>query len=278
MARQPKDKAGTSITVLIWSATLLGLVFVLGAVGYVVTRPAVEAPAPIVEKDLPLAAVNNKEQPVSAIPLSPAAQSLQKPAAPPVAVVPKPQQAPAAAEAFPALIENLTAAKPEKPELLLNNLAGTLRVRIDNVASAGDRYPLEHTCYRLNRSPGIKWSGMPAGTQSLVAILERRQANKPPVWLWVVFDIDPAAGALASNIPKQAILPNGEKHARNLYNKAEYTGPCEPKGKVPYAMRLFALNKRLELEGGVKSDDLIRAMNGHIIDATEFEVVHYLKF
>ncbi len=277
MARQPKDSAGTSMTLLVWIATLLGLVFVLGAVGYVVTRAPQEPSAPIVEKDLPLAAVNKKEEPVSAIPTSPAAQSLQKPGPVPEMPIAK-SPAPRQPEPVPALVESLIPAKPVKPELLLNNLAGTLRVRIDDVVTVGDRLPLEHTCYRLNRSPGIKWSGMPAGTQSLVAILERRQTGKPPVWLWVLFDINPATGTLAPNVPKQAALPGGEKHARNLYNKAEYTGPCEPKGRIPYALRLFALNSKPELDGGVKSDDLIRAMNGHIIDATEFEVVHYLKF
>lgn len=277
MARQPKNRAGASLTLLLWVATLLGVVFVLGAVGYVVTRVPQKAPPPIVEKDLPVAAVSRKEEPVSTIPASPAAQSLQKPGPIPETpvVTPKLQKQP---EPLPALVESLIPAKPAKPELLLNNLAGTLRVRIDDVVTAGDRLPLEHTCYRLNRSPGIKWSGVPAGTQSLVAILERRQTGKSPAWLWIVFNINPATGALAPNVPKQAVLRGGEKHARNLYNKAEYTGPCEPKGRIPYALRLFALNNKPELDGGVKSDDLIRAMNGHIIDATEFGIIHYLKF
>ncbi len=164
-----------------------------------------------------------------------------------------------------------------KPELIIGTLAGTLRVQVPDTPK-GERLPLEHTCYRKNQSPGFSWSGAPSATKSLVAILERRQAGKAPAWIWLLYDIDPHTGSLGGGVPREAQLAGGARHARNIYNKAEYAGPCEPRGQIPYALRVFALDDKPDLPAGASRDDLVRAMNGHIIDAVDYPMIHYLRF
>ena len=61
------------------------------------------------------------------------------------------------------------------------------------------------------------------------------------------------------------------------YNNTGYIGPCESKGRVTYALRLFALDTVLDKPARLGKDSLIRAMNGHIIDAAEQEFTHYYK-
>lgn len=273
MAKQG-DKTGFSITVLIGSATALGVLFIFGAIGYSIWKAGHEKPdAVLSENTIPKPALLKSDNTkISTIPESPAAQSLQNP-------LPLPSgKKQAESKAVSPVMDLINGERKEKPQLLLNNLAGTLRVRIADVQSVGDRLPLEHTCYRLNRSPEIKWTGVPDRTKSLVVILERQDNGKPPAWLWILFNVDPQKGFIDPNLPHQADLPDGSRHARNVYNKAEYTGPCEPKGKIPYALRLFALDTKPDVASGIGSDDLVRAMNGHIIDATQFDIVHYLKF
>ena len=61
------------------------------------------------------------------------------------------------------------------------------------------------------------------------------------------------------------------------YGNPEYVGPCDPKGKQKYRIRIFALDTVLDNEVGVSKNDLIRSMNGHIIDMAEINFIHYFK-
>jgi Raf kinase inhibitor-like YbhB/YbcL family protein len=111
----------------------------------------------------------------------------------------------------------------------------------------------------------------------MVIVLERRQTGKPRAWLWAIFNLAPSSGNIPANIPKIAQLDGGARQARNVYGKASYTGPCDPHGKVPYAIRLFALNVPLGVAAGADRDDLVRAMNGHIVDAADYDFVHFFR-
>jgi Raf kinase inhibitor-like YbhB/YbcL family protein len=162
------------------------------------------------------------------------------------------------------------------PQLELGHLAGTLRVSLPDTPKGGT-YPLEHTCYRANRSPAVSWSGVPSAAKSMVIVLERRQKDKPRAWLWAIFNLAPGSGEIPANIPKIAQLNGGARQARNVYGKPYYAGPCEPHGQVPYALRLFALNVPLGVAAGASRDDLVRGMNGHIIDAADYEFTHFFR-
>ncbi len=239
-------------------ATAIGVAGIIGSAlvflfqeGHRVAEPptAVQAVPPVQRKPVPAVREKQAQTPLrAALPA--------KPVLPPKGLSPQPQG---------------------RPELQLDHLAGTLRVAIPGMAK-GTRLPLEHSCYRKNQSPPFAWSGAPAGTKSLVAVLERRQAGKPAAWIWLVYDIDPKEGSMGGGVPRSPDLPGGARHALNTYGKAEYTGPCEPRGQIPYALRLFALDTAIDLPAGISRAQLIQAMNGHIIDAAEFPVVHYLRF
>jgi Raf kinase inhibitor-like YbhB/YbcL family protein len=174
--------------------------------------------------------------------------------------------------------KDMGADKWGRPLLQMDKLAGTLKVSLPVLTEKEQRLPLAFTCFRANVSPPMAWEGVPVGAKSLVVFLERREQGVAPFISWALFDIPATGGDLKQNLPKQAEAGGSMRHARSDHDAAEYVGPCEPKGKIPYAIRLFALDTVLDLEPGLPVNNLIRAMNGHVLDATEVSFIHYLAY
>src|SRR4051794_17794056 len=76
---------------------------------------------------------------------------------------------------------------------LAQGLAPTLRVTSDDVSS-GEPLPVFATADGEGRPPSLRWSGVPAGTQSIVVVAEDPDAPFPlPFVHWLVYDL-PASG------------------------------------------------------------------------------------
>lgn len=243
----------------VWGGTILVASAIVGFCVYVALsqgKPKVEpAPAPAQQQ----AELQPRPETPAPVPqVESAAPRPQAQATPPAPAAPQPDQS-------------------GTPQLQLDNLAGTLRLHVPFL-DIREKMPLEHTCYRNNMSPAISWQGAPAGTQSFVVFLERRTPPQDePFVNWVVFDIPAGAGGLDQGQPRDSVLPNGARHATSDHNNIGYIGPCDSKGSFTYALRVFALDTVLGLGAGTGKHDLIRAMNGHIIDAAEREFTHYYR-
>lgn len=166
-----------------------------------------------------------------------------------------------------------------RPVLLLDHLAGTLKASVPALTEREKRLPLEHTCFRAHISPPVRWSGSPRETQSFVVFVERRGGDKEAPYLtWALYNIPATYTSIAQNLPKLLEPGEGMRHARSDADATEYVGPCESKGRIPYVLRVFALDAALALPAGAPNHDLMRAMNGHIIDMAEVDFIHYLRF
>jgi len=200
--------------------------------------------------------------------------SLPEPQPEPVPPQQKTDQPPAVKQ--PAVREQQPSRLPEPdkaapPKLQLVNLAGTLKLSVPFMAER-NKIPLDHTCFRRNESPAMSWHGAPRGTQSYVIFLEKRTTdNGEPFINWILFDIPGSESGIQSS------LPDAVKYGLSDHNNIGYIGPCEEKGQFTYALRVFALDKILGLQDSVHKHDLIRAMNGHILDAAEQEFIHYYR-
>ena len=51
----------------------------------------------------------------------------------------------------------------------------------------------------------------------------------------------------------------------NDFGNSGYGGPCPPSGTHRYFFKLYAVDTALELGGKVTKDQLLKAMEGHII-------------
>ncbi len=258
MTDQDEKKTGPGIVV--WMALVfLGVLIVVGFIGSRRTSAPelfsqevkTLAVAPSVEVQLP------EKQPPAELP---------EKAKPPVAAA-RVEMKPPVSPAAPVALEDA------------KNLPGKLRLGLPIETIGGEKVlPLQYTCYRANISPPLQWTGAPAKTESFAVMLERREKDKPVQLKWAVFGIPANVKALPANLPKQpAVFKDGTAQAQNDQGYAQYVGPCDAQGRIEYVFRLFALDIVPKVAAGAPKDDLVKSMNGHIVDEADLPVVHYFR-
>jgi Raf kinase inhibitor-like YbhB/YbcL family protein len=100
-------------------------------------------------------------------------------------------------------------------------------------------------CSGGNESPALRWSGLPAGTQSLALALHDPDAPTTVGFThWVLFDLDPSLTGLERGAGKRHHNPRGSTHGTNDFGEHAYAGPCPPPGDPPhhYHFTLYALD------------------------------------
>lgn len=133
--------------------------------------------------------------------------------------------------------------------------------------------PARHTCDGVNISPLLKWTGVPAGTKSLVLIVDDPDAPDPEAprmtWVhWVLYNIPPDSNGLPESIAAEG-LPPGTLQGLNDWHHTGYQGPCPPIGRHRYFFKLYALDILLpDLKRPVKAA-LEKAMQGHVLVRSE---------
>lgn len=129
--------------------------------------------------------------------------------------------------------------------------------------------PRQYTCEGADRSPPLRWSGVPPGTQSFVLIIEDPDAPDPAApkmtWVhWVLYNIPAGTSALAED-ERSAGLPAGALQGVNDWKRTGYGGPCPPVGRHRYVHRIYALDILLPDLGRPTRARLLTAMQGHIL-------------
>jgi Raf kinase inhibitor-like YbhB/YbcL family protein len=103
----------------------------------------------------------------------------------------------------------------------------------------------DFTCHGEGKSPGLHWSGAPAGTKSLAVVMDDAAAPITPYIYWIVFDIGPQT----TNI-QAGQIPAGARQARNSKGTIGYDPPC-PVGRAHfYRFTVYALGTALRLADG----------------------------
>jgi Raf kinase inhibitor-like YbhB/YbcL family protein len=134
----------------------------------------------------------------------------------------------------------------------------------------GGQIPPEYTCDGADISPALSWSGVPAGTGSLVVIVEDPDAPSGIFRHWAVFDISPQTRGLASGYGRDQPAA-GFREARNDFGNRGYGGPCPPGGGAHhYNFRLLAISRpTLDLTPAATVADVLQAAQPYIITQTE---------
>jgi Raf kinase inhibitor-like YbhB/YbcL family protein len=130
----------------------------------------------------------------------------------------------------------------------------------------GKPIPAKYTCDGADVSPPLAWSNVPEGTKSLVLISDDPDAPVGTWVHWVIYNIPPDATDLAEGVPKSEVLTNGATQGMTDFKRIGYGGPCPPRGGPHrYFFKLYALDTGLELKPGATKQELLRAMEGHIL-------------
>lgn len=141
---------------------------------------------------------------------------------------------------------------------------GKLEVR-SSAFGEGESIPTDFTCDGADMSPPVAWSGVPAPTQSLAVIVDDPDASTGNWSHWLLYDLSPKLTQLPAGIPAEAIVPDGGFQGRTDFGRNGYNGPCPPEGTHRYFIKIFALDRMLHLEPGVTKNELLAAMQGHIL-------------
>jgi len=123
-------------------------------------------------------------------------------------------------------------------------------------------------------SPALKWSQVPAGTQSFVLLMHDPEpvlakGSKMDITHWLIWNIPGTSTGLAEGVAAGE-LPDGSRQV-SLRSNA-YMGPGAPAGPYHhYTFELYALDTRLEVPQGTPQEAaatrtaVVNAMDGHVL-------------
>ena len=147
--------------------------------------------------------------------------------------------------------------------------SGTLTLGVASL-SPGSALPDVYTCKGASESPQVSWSGIPAGTKSLVLILEDPDAPTGVFTHWLVYNIPPGSGEFAQGQPNAKVLSNEAQQGESSTGQRGYYPPCPPPGSTHrYIFHLYALDWYLSLPTADRAS-INEALNGHMLAKTEF--------
>lgn len=157
--------------------------------------------------------------------------------------------------------------------IICTSLEGTIQLTSPAFDHNG-AIPVQYTCDGANISPALQWSDIPEHTNSFALIVDDPDAPAK-VWVhWILFNIPDTTQSLFENTPAYSAQGfEGQagpflQGATDFNGKQGYGGPCPPSGTHHYHFTLYALDTLLDLPAGASKQELLKAMQGHILEQT----------
>jgi hypothetical protein len=131
--------------------------------------------------------------------------------------------------------------------------------------SEGAMIPGKYTCDGADVSPPLNWGVPPAGTKSLALVCDDPDAPVGTWVHWVYYDIPAGTEGLPENVATDEHPAQGGTQGINDFRKIGYGGPCPPGGTHRYYFKIYALDTLLNLSSGATKEQVLKAMENHII-------------
>lgn len=123
--------------------------------------------------------------------------------------------------------------------------------------------PATYTCDDQDISPPLAWASVPDGTKTFVLICDDPDAPMGTWDHWILFNIPSSVSELIEDIKD---LPAGTERGRNSWGRDDYGGPCPPDRIHRYYFNLYALDIRLDLPKGASKQEVLQAIEGHVLE------------
>ena len=150
--------------------------------------------------------------------------------------------------------------------------AETLSLRSDSFLPGGS-IPAKYTHDGKDINPPLQWHGVSRSAKSIVLIMDDPDAPDPKApkmtWVhWLLYNIPPATKKLPEDAERSG-LPQGAREGLNSWKQIRYGGPNPPIGRHRYYFKLYTLDRRLSFPKTPNKDQLLKAMQGHILQRAE---------
>ena len=134
----------------------------------------------------------------------------------------------------------------------------------------GGSIPVKYTCKGKNVSPPLTWTNAPPQAQDFALVLEDPDAPSGTFTHWVIFNVPQTLAGLPEAEPAEGQLADGAVQGKNGFGRVGYGGPCPPPGRPHrYYFKLYALDQPLKLKAGASKEQVLSAMQGHVLAQTE---------
>jgi Raf kinase inhibitor-like YbhB/YbcL family protein len=155
---------------------------------------------------------------------------------------------------------------------------GAPAMRLMTTAFAdGSVIPEKYTSAGQSISPELTWTNVPRGTETFVLLFHdpdvALQKKLQDVTHWIAWNIPGTATKLDEGIKEGATLPDGMIQGKNTRGTNAYMGPGAPANGPDhhYTFELFALDTKLDLGPDASREDVMKAMDGHILGKAVWE-------
>ncbi len=150
-----------------------------------------------------------------------------------------------------------------------------MSLEVKSWAFSLEDFPVEFTGDGQNISPPLQWTPGPDGTKSYALIMDDPDGPDGTWAHWVAWNIRDVK--LVKNIARKSHIDTEKGpicQGVNSFGRVGYDGPCVPVGTHRYFFKVYALDTELTLEPDTTKQDLLRAMERHVIIHGELMVTY----
>ena len=153
--------------------------------------------------------------------------------------------------------------QPKAVSYNLNDLPTTMKLTSPAFADLGT-IPAQYTCDGPGVNPPLELHDIPAGTKSLVLMMEDpdvpRNFRVDGIFVhWLVWNIPSSTTSFPENSEPSGVV------GKNSGGKIGFTPPCPPNGSHRYFFRVFALDTELVIPSNASNVDVKHAMQNNIL-------------
>jgi len=141
----------------------------------------------------------------------------------------------------------------------------------------GSVIPDKYTQAGQSVSPELEWTNVPPGTVTFVLLFHDPDVainrKLEDVTHWITWNIPASMTKLNEGVPTEATMPDGMIQGKNRGGRVGYMGPGAP-ATAPehhYTFELFALDMKLDLGPDATREQVMSAMDGHILGKAVWE-------
>lgn len=131
--------------------------------------------------------------------------------------------------------------------------------------------PAKYSCDGENINPPLNILDVPLGTKTLALIVTDPDSPSGNFIHWLVWNIDPNIKEITEDS-----VPVGSVEGITSWGKSGYGGPCPNVGIHRYFFKILALDEKLDLQTSATVEELLKAIEGHVLDQGEI-VGKYLR-